>query len=88
MEHELKPVARLGDKHICPAHGPNTIVTVASSSTCDNLPVATVGDTTSCGATIITGSPVCITDGKPTATVGSKTNHGGVIVSGSVTQNA
>jgi len=84
----LKPVARLGDKHICPAHGANVIVSAESDSTCDNLPVATVGDMTSCGATIITGSPVCITDGKPTATVGSKTNHGGVIVSGSTTQNA
>lgn len=82
----MKPTARLTDTHACPIHGPNPIVKVGSRSTCDGLPVATVGDTTACGATIITGSAGCKTDGKPTAHLGSKTNHGGTIVTGSPSQ--
>ena len=42
----MKPLARLGDKHSCPAHGMNAIVSVASNSTCDSRPIATVGDKT------------------------------------------
>ncbi|ATG48283.1 hypothetical protein CEW89_12330 [Celeribacter ethanolicus] len=82
----MKPVACLGDKHICPIHGSNAIVSVASKSTCDGLPVACVGDVTGCGATITSGSSSCITDGKQTAYVGSTTSHGGTIVSGSSKQ--
>lgn len=82
----MKPTARLTDTHVCPIHGPNPIVSVASKSTCDGLPVATIGDKTACGAIIVTGSAVCLTDGKPTAHLGSQTNHGGVISTGSPTQ--
>lgn len=82
----MKPVARLTDLHSCPIHGPNAIVSTASKSTCDGLPVATVGDKTACGATIIEGSPACLTDGKPTAYLGCKTDHGGMITTGSPTQ--
>lgn len=79
----MKPAARLGDIHVCPRHGRNEIVSVSSASTCDGKPVATVGDTCGCGATIVTGSDVCSTEGKPTAHVGSTTSHGGTIVTGS-----
>ncbi|RNF33637.1 PAAR domain-containing protein [Paracoccus methylarcula] len=82
----MKPVSRLGDKHICPVHGANTIISVASQSTCDGKPIATVGDKTACGAVIVTGSSACIVDGRPTATIGSKTSHGGVIVEGSASR--
>lgn len=82
----MKPVARLTDTHSCPIHGPNAIVQVASRSTCDGLPVATIGDMTACGASIIEGSAACLTDGKPTAYLGCKTSHGGVITTGSPTQ--
>lgn len=82
----MKPVARLTDIHSCPIHGPNPIVKVASKSTCDGLPVATIGDMTACGAILVEGSAACVTDGKPTVTVGCKTSHGGVITTGSPTQ--
>lgn len=82
----MKPTARLGDKHVCPIHGPNLIVKVAAKSTCDGRPVATVGDMTACGATILTGSVGCLIDGKPTAHMGSQTSHGGTIVEGSPNQ--
>ncbi|MCX7561587.1 PAAR domain-containing protein [Sulfitobacter sp. F26204] len=82
----MKPTARLGDTHLCPAHGPNPIVEVASKSTCDGIPVATVGDKSACGAVILTGSAQCKTDGKPTARIGSRTSHGGEIITGSPSQ--
>lgn len=84
----MKPVARLGDQHTCPAHGPNAIVGVSTASKCDNLPIATIGDTTACGATIITGSPSMMVDGKPVATLGSQTSHGGTITTGSASSKA
>lgn len=82
----MKLIARLGDKHICPIHGTNVIVSAPSRSTCDGKPIATVGDKTACGATIISGSPACTVDGRPAATMGSKTSHGGVIVQGSASR--
>ena len=76
------PVARLGDKHVCPIHGPNTIIS-GGTSLVDNKPVARMGDATACGATIVMGSSVSKDDGKPIAYVGCTTSHGGAIVSGS-----
>lgn len=77
-----KPIARIGDKHICPAHGPGVIVTGTPHSLA-GANVATVGCMTSCGATIVTGSSQTLIDGKPVAVIGSKTSHGGTIVKGS-----
>jgi uncharacterized Zn-binding protein involved in type VI secretion len=79
----MLPIARLGDRHICPLHGENVIVEVASQSTCDQRPIATVGDKTACGAVIISGSASCRIDGKAAAVLGSRTSHGGLIVEGS-----
>ena len=79
----MKPAARLTDTHTCPIHGPNPIVGVSTPSTCDGLPIARVGDTTACGATILVGSAVCIVDNKPVAHIGSTTSCGGVITTGS-----
>ncbi|MBM2578087.1 PAAR domain-containing protein [Jannaschia sp. Os4] len=78
----MLPVARLGDKHVCPAHGPNPIVE-GGSGLVDGRPVARVGDKTACGAVITTGSSMATCDGKAVAYVGSVTNHGGTIVEGS-----
>ena len=83
MSHEK--TARLTDIHDCPAHGKNAITAVATRSSCDGVPIATVGDMTTCGATIVTGSSNMKIDGKPVAIIGSKTSHGGVITSGSGT---
>lgn len=79
----MKSIARLGDKHVCPVHGPNVIARTATRSSCDARPIATVGDVTACGAFIVTGTQACMIDGKPAATIGSLTSHGGVIVEGS-----
>ncbi|MEP1522824.1 PAAR domain-containing protein [Ascidiaceihabitans sp.] len=80
----MLPVARLGDKHVCPAHGPNAIVS-GGTALVDNRPVARVGDACACGATIVVGSSMSTNDGKPVAYLGSATSHGGVIVQGSPT---
>lgn len=77
-----KPIARIGDKHICPYHGAGTIVTGTAHSLAGSG-IATVGSMTSCGATIVTGSSQSTIDGKPVAVIGSKTSHGGTIVQGS-----
>ncbi|SFJ83742.1 PAAR domain-containing protein [Jannaschia pohangensis] len=78
----MLPIARLGDKHMCPAHGPNMIVS-GGTALVDGRPIARVGDKTMCGAIIIEGSSMGTDDGKPVAYLGCKTNHGGVIVEGS-----
>lgn len=79
----MKPIARLGDKHLCPVHGANVISQVATQSQCDARPIATVGDETACGAIIVTGTEAMIVDGRPVATIGSETSHGGWIAGGS-----
>lgn len=48
-----KPIARRGDMVDCPIHGPNKIVRVKSDMEVDGEPVATHGDGTECGATLI-----------------------------------
>lgn len=76
------PIARMGDKHVCPIHGPNTIVS-GGKAMIDGKPVARMGDKTACGATIIMGSSMSTDDGKPVAYLGCATSHGGAIVAGS-----
>lgn len=79
-----KPVARVGDMHVCPipGHGTTPIVSGSPLAECDGQKVARVGDKTGCGATIVVGSSISKTDGKPTAYLGSTTDHGGKIISG------
>ena len=76
------PIARVGDKHVCPQHGPNVIVS-GSSQILDGMPMATVGSACACGGTIVSGSGMLLIGGKPVATVGSKTSCGGTIATGS-----
>ncbi|MFT6453112.1 MAG: putative Zn-binding protein involved in type VI secretion [Halocynthiibacter sp.] len=78
----MLPVARLGDKHVCPIHGPNAI-TSGGKALVDRLPIARVGDLTGCGATIVKGSSASMDGGMPVAYLGSTTSHGGAIVQGS-----
>ncbi len=80
----MLPVARLGDTHVCPIHGSNTIIEGGTGKV-DNKPVARMGDKTACGAVIIVGSSMGRDDGKPIAYVGCATSHGGVITTGSPT---
>lgn len=85
----MKPVARLGDTHVCgnPNHPPNVIVS-GGQSTVDQRPVARIGDKCACGAYIVQGSSYSTDMGRPVAYLGSVTQCGpfsGKIVSGSPT---
>jgi len=80
----MKPVATVGDKHICPKHGhsPSTIISGSSLLTVNGKAVACIGDKVGCGATIVEGAPLAMANGQLVAFLGAKTSHGGVIVSG------
>ena len=74
----MLPIARVGDTHACPIHGPNTIIE-GGSGTIDGRPIARMGDKCACGGTIIEGSKTSECDGKPIAFLGAKTTCGGTI---------
>jgi uncharacterized Zn-binding protein involved in type VI secretion len=87
----MKPAARLGDMHSCPAyngHDPHVggpINLGSATVLIDGVPAATVGDTAVCHGppdTIISGSATVLINGKPAARMGDSTAHGGVIVAG------
>lgn len=48
-----KQVARIGDRAVCKAHGPTTIVTGDATVLVDGQAVAREGDLTACGATLL-----------------------------------
>ncbi len=75
-------VARVGDEHACPKCRKCQIIS-GGSATIDGRPVARIGDKTTCGAVITSGSSLSTDDGKPVAYLGCQTSVGGVIVSGS-----
>ena len=81
----MPPVTRVSDSHTCPqkGHSVNAISSGSGDVFINGLPVARVGDSTSCGATIVAGSSTVFINGKPAALLGSATSHGGVIISGS-----
>lgn len=87
----MKPVARVGDRHDCPIHGPfiapnvPNVIIEGGSTILDGRPVARVGDKCSCGCVIVDGSTEVMCDNRPVAVVGSKTIKGGVITQGSPT---
>lgn len=78
----MPPIARVGDVHDCPKHGPNSI-TQGGSGEVDGRAIARLGDACACGAVIAEGSSVAELDGKPVAYLGCKTSCGGTITSGS-----
>lgn len=77
----MLPIARVGDKHICPVHGPNAIIE-GGSGVIDGRPVARVGDKCACGGVIVKGSSMATCDGRPVAYIGSVTSCGGMIAEG------
>lgn len=80
----MLPVARLGDKHVCPLCKVVTpIVGGAANWKTDNKPTACIGDKAACGAVIIQGSSMSKINGKGIAYLGCSTSHGGKIISGS-----
>ncbi|MFT5722580.1 MAG: putative Zn-binding protein involved in type VI secretion [Motiliproteus sp.] len=87
----MKPAARLGDRHSCPAyHGDDPHVggpinTGSATVLIDGMPAATVGDTAVCHgppAIITTGSATVLINDKPAARMGDSTAHGGAILAG------
>lgn len=53
-----RPVARMGDMHVCPipGHGVTPIVSGSLDTATDGRPNARMGDMAGCGAVIVTGS--------------------------------
>ncbi len=53
-----RPVARMGDLHVCPipGHGVTPIITGSLDTLTEGKPNARTGDITGCGAVIVTGS--------------------------------
>lgn len=56
------PVARRGDGHDCPLHGPNAIANGSPGFFAEGVEVATVGSATGCGALITSGSPTVMAE--------------------------
>jgi uncharacterized Zn-binding protein involved in type VI secretion len=54
------PIARMGDKTVCPKHGPNPIVSGDASLIIDGKPAARHGDKTACGASLIASQQATI----------------------------
>jgi uncharacterized Zn-binding protein involved in type VI secretion len=50
----------MGDKTICPKHGPNPIVSGDATLIVDGKPAARHGDKTACGASLIAGQQATI----------------------------
>lgn len=61
--------ARVGDAHACPqkGHSVNSIVSDSNNVFINGAPASRIGDTTSCGATIVTGSSTVTINGMPAA---------------------
>lgn len=72
-------VALVGDVHICPVHGPNTVLEGGSGSI-NGRPIARFGDKCACGCFIIQGSTQATLDNRPVAFMGCKTTLGGSII--------
>jgi uncharacterized Zn-binding protein involved in type VI secretion len=73
--------AKLGDQVACPCNGgPHRIVSAASTTFVDGLPVARVGDRSSCGASITSGLDWYPIEGAAAAIHGSETSCGGVVI--------
>ncbi|WP_395344317.1 PAAR domain-containing protein [Ningiella sp. W23] len=82
----MKPVARLGDMHVCgnSKHPPSPIIT-GGKSVVDGAIVARIGDKCACGAVIVEGSSQASENGVPIAFLGAKTqcgSHSGKITTG------
>jgi len=78
-----RPVVLVGHAHVCPIHGPGTVVSGSDTVKLHQKPVARIGDLISCGARIVTGSPTVSIDGsRPVARQGDTTDHGGTLIEG------
>ena len=74
----IRPIALLGHRYECPVPGHEGSVIVTGSPTCEvhGRPIARIGDHTSCGAQIISGSKSAeIDDNRPIARLGDRGIH-------------
>jgi uncharacterized Zn-binding protein involved in type VI secretion len=78
----MPPAARITDKHSCPVHPPNNIVTGEETVIVGFQPQARVTDKEGCGAEITEGEPTVIIGNRDAARKGDPTSHGGTIASG------
>jgi len=90
----MKPAARIGDMHTCPAATPGTppiphvggpILTGAATVQIGGMPAARMGDTAICVGppdTVAAGEPTVLIEGKPAARMGDPMAHGGTIATG------
>lgn len=89
----MKPAARSGDMHLCPAQTPpvpvphigGPVLPAPSTVLIGGLPAATLGQMCLCTGvpdSIITGSMSVFINNKPAAGMGDCTAHGGTIVTG------
>ncbi|WP_104204575.1 PAAR domain-containing protein [Billgrantia saliphila] len=80
-------LAKIGDKVACSCKGgPHRIVSGASTAKVDGIPIARVGDKSSCGASITVGVAWYPIEGSPAAVHGSATSCGGQVITGCSTQ--
>ncbi|MDI5935830.1 PAAR domain-containing protein [Halomonas kalidii] len=80
-------LAKIGDKVACSCKGgPHRIVSGASMAQVDGIPIARVGDKSSCGATITAGVAWYTVEGSPAAIHGSATSCGGQVITGCSTE--
>ncbi|MRG97030.1 PAAR domain-containing protein [Polyangium spumosum] len=78
----MPPAARILDRHTCPLHPPNVIVTGEETVIVGYQWQARVGDMEACGASIVMGESTVIIGYKDAARRGDPTSHGGRIASG------
>ncbi|HEX7934335.1 MAG TPA: PAAR domain-containing protein [Paraburkholderia sp.] len=77
----MRPIVLVGHRHACPVHGMGTVINGTTGVTVNGRAVARIGDSTSCGAVIITGSTSSF-GGQGVARVGDMTSHGGTLIEG------
>ncbi|NIC05011.1 PAAR domain-containing protein [Billgrantia bachuensis] len=79
-------LAKVGDKVVCSCKGgPHRIVSGASTAKVDGIPIARVGDKSSCGASITAGVAWYPIEGSAAAIHGSATSCGGYVEAASTT---
>lgn len=75
-----KTLAAIGDFVLCPIHGMTQITSGHPRILVQGRRAASVGDTTSCGATITSGATKLLILTRPFAREGDRTSHGGTIL--------
>ncbi|WP_199098154.1 PAAR domain-containing protein [Dyella sp. ASV21] len=77
----MPAIVLVGHRHSCPIHGEGTVTSGSAGVMVNGRAAARIGDDTSCGATITTGSASTF-GGAGIAYVGCQTSHGGSLPEG------